>query len=484
MKLLMKIRCSQGDESSVIADSSPRIINSGSTPNESIVNSNSTLSEGPTHINAARSIDSSDSGVGCSLLSTQSHNSLDDSHVESTHDVTRSPALNSWPIGKKGHQASTDASDLVGDTLFAPSAPSLPSTPIRPSAPPEPPETPRTSKGQDKTDSLTHPSLSKKVKEVRVGINLVRCASRLLKFLATVDQKPELYRGPVVKQALRRYEQVWLPLAASHKDGEFLLPPEDVHWVWLVHMLAPVQYKKNCQTVVGKLIDHRLVTTKALQRGREKCRKIWESQFPEEPWDVYESTAQVSKFTSKIEYNLEAAVDRQSAFFYQVSLPHHGRKGFLRHSERRYRQFLTLKKTYPDQFLVPCYDMDIMWHTHQVHPSIYQKDTLAWLGDILPHDDSVNDRSTGSRLTTSDNITRNLWTPSFGSTFRREGSMFRSDPPDRYIKPVPESVLDAARGSIFHLQIVKIAITGKAPDGALKIKIKHEVSKKKIAVIK
>ena len=39
---------------------------------------------------------------------------------------------------------------------------------------------------------------------------------------------------------------------------------------------------------------------------------------------------------------------------------------------RRYAQFLLLQQLYPDQFLVPCYDMDIVWHTHQVKTKKYK----------------------------------------------------------------------------------------------------------------
>ena len=33
----------------------------------------------------------------------------------------------------------------------------------------------------------------------------------------------------------------------------------------------------------------------------------------------------------------------------------------------RYVEYLCLQKLCPDNFLVPCYDMDIVWHTHQEH---------------------------------------------------------------------------------------------------------------------
>ncbi|KAK7024478.1 hypothetical protein SK128_010790, partial [Halocaridina rubra] len=112
-----------------------------------------------------------------------------------------------------------------------------------------------------------------------------------------------------------------------------------------------------------------------------------------------------------------------------------------------------------------------------VHPLIYKKDTESLLDQLLPHDDSVNDRSSGSRLVVSDGLTRTLWVSSFGTTFRREGSMFRGDPPDKYIVPVSLETQKNAHCSLFHCQVLKLVIRGKAPDGPLKIKIKHETRK-------
>ena len=69
-----------------------------------------------------------------------------------------------------------------------------------------------------------------------------------------------------------------------------------------------------------------------------------------------------------------------------------------------------------------------IWHTHQVHPELYGQDTSAILGFVLNHDDSVNDRSDGSKLNKSDEVTRKLWLDTFNVPFARPGSMFRSAP--------------------------------------------------------
>jgi hypothetical protein len=60
-------------------------------------------------------------------------------------------------------------------------------------------------------------------------------------------------------------------------------------------------------------------------------------------------------------------------------------------------------------FVVPCYLIDIIWHSHQLHPLEYKKDTDKILGHLLSHDDSVNDRSEGSKLISSVDLMNSKW---------------------------------------------------------------------------
>ena len=50
----------------------------------------------------------------------------------------------------------------------------------------------------------------------------------------------------------------------------------------------------------------------------------------------------------------------------QVSLPHYRDKGFLQQADRNYRHFLLLHQQNPGNFIVPSFDMDLLWHAHQV----------------------------------------------------------------------------------------------------------------------
>lgn len=92
-----------------------------------------------------------------------------------------------------------------------------------------------------------------------------------------------------------------------------------------------------------------------------------------------------------------------------------------------------------------------------MHPKKYQKDTQRVLGRTLNHDDSVNDRTPGSKLTTSDGSTRRLWAQTFGENFNRNGAMFRGDPPSSIIEPLPPELKKAALGSAFQLHVKKVS---------------------------
>ena len=131
----------------------------------------------------------------------------------------------------------------------------------------------------------------------------------------------------------------------------------------------------------------------------EATEKLWNKQFPEESFKPDRKNIKAAEdFTSSFKYDIVSASKRQQSFFYQVSygysiflsqenwceflflfsiliirslfpqvsLPHYHDNKFLLNAITRYAMYLKLQQLHPDKFLVPCYDMDIVWHTHQV----------------------------------------------------------------------------------------------------------------------
>jgi hypothetical protein len=77
-----------------------------------------------------------------------------------------------------------------------------------------------------------------------------------------------LCQGGALKEALRRYERLWLPLIASQAgpstastgNGQQqqqqgysqLVPPLDVAFLWHLHRLQPGVYSEDCQQMKGR----------------------------------------------------------------------------------------------------------------------------------------------------------------------------------------------------------------------------------------
>lgn len=246
------------------------------------------------------------------------------------------------------------------------------------------------------------------------------------------------------------------------------------------HMLSPYAYERDCLKLVGKPVDHRVLSPNELDQARERTRPIWEEMFPTEPFDwgtprgsgVAVGLEAAEDYVSRCSYNLEtAAVDRQSKFFYQVSLPHYRTPRFLSTAIARYKRFLLLKKSNAEEFLVPCYDFDLVWHTHQLHPGAYRRDTSDLLGRMFNHDDTVNDRSPESKLSRSDRRTRELWRDHYGEEFTVSGAMYRGDPPFGKLERVSADEIFALSSKMAGVTINSLKIENLDEDQRFVLKV-------------
>ena len=101
------------------------------------------------------------------------------------------------------------------------------------------------------------------------------------------------------------------------------LPPLDVHWVWHVHMLAPVQYAQDlAESPLRRVINHKPgeLFGDAAIRKRKQTSAQWSNLFPEEPFEkdletIFEDR---NEFKSPFCYDILSAAARQKIFFYQV----------------------------------------------------------------------------------------------------------------------------------------------------------------------
>ncbi|CAE8589999.1 unnamed protein product, partial [Polarella glacialis] len=284
-------------------------------------------------------------------------------------------------------------------------------------------------------------------------VDLVSACLRMLDFLQEVEEHPCLYTNRrILAEAIRRYETIWLPIVAksAEKDGQALAAPLDVEWVWHCHMLCPSAYQRDTQWVMqqGSSSDlnaaqvpfHELLPRQgpAWQEALKRGQLRWEQSAPNEPFDITAQLKQAplvedvvgsSNVNSRISYDLAAAAGRQMAFHYQVAvMPHYRDNKFLTIAADRYvGKFLELKRRHPNQFFAPSYDIDCVWHAHQLHPQAYIADTTRLCGSVMDHDDSVNDRSEDSKLTSSWERTKQTWNKEFGDHICKDGGMYRGE---------------------------------------------------------
>ena len=279
--------------------------------------------------------------------------------------------------------------------------------------------------------------MGNKLPKFESNIDLVEAAQAEYDFLRLVDKHPALYCTPVLQNALYRYETYWLPLIRDHPT-DYLPAPLDVEWIWHCHILNPYAYRKDCQTIISKVVDHKPYMLR--QNFINKSRDYWQRKYPNVPFDVNLNEANPAPimidYQRRSSYDIVNAAQRQRVFNYNSSLPHFRDIKFLKKALKRYKIMLSIKRDNSNAFVVPCYDNDLIWHTHQQHAVTYKNDTSNILGSMLDHDDSTSDRSPGSELEKGSNETRKLWRKA-GLKFGVPGAMYRGEPPFPLVDVVP-----------------------------------------------
>nr|GEU57922.1 hypothetical protein [Tanacetum cinerariifolium] len=292
---------------------------------------------------------------------------------------------------------------------------------------------------------------------IMISEDLVTAAKRQLQFLAAVDRNRWLYEGRTLQWAIYRYNACWLPLLAKHSESRVtegpLVVPLDCEWVWHTHRLNPVRYISDCEELYGKVLDNYNVVSSVQGIDKRETEEIWNKLYPNESYEFDMSRALSNEFSDSVygtrsfsKYDFVLAVERQMGFFYQVSRPHVKSDVFLEAAFARYKGFLHLIRRNREKslkrFCVPTYDIDLIWHTHQLHPASYCKDLTELIGNVLEHDDTDQNRGKGQKLDTGFSETIQQWEETFGSRYLRAGVMYRGTAPTPVttIPCIPDSV--------------------------------------------
>ncbi|KAL2490450.1 Protein of unknown function (DUF1399) [Abeliophyllum distichum] len=240
-----------------------------------------------------------------------------------------------------------------------------------------------TSNGNSSMRSLSEIS---EEETVRFGVDLVAAAKRNLGFLKLVNDSQWLHQKPTILEAIRRYDQLWMPLFADLISGSkppMILPPLDIEWVWYCHTLNPTSYKHYCESRFSKLIGKPTILDEENEEyALNRCREIWEHSFPSEPFENEADTN--SENQPVFAQDLLNEVSKHRYLSTKFSQPYSSDMAYLIASKQRYKGFLYTMQRFANECsrLVPTSDVLLMWLTHQSYPTIYAMDIKELEGDI------------------------------------------------------------------------------------------------------
>ena len=256
------------------------------------------------------------------------------------------------------------------------------------------------------------------------NLDLVEAAICHLDFLQNVDSLGNLYRGELLANAIRRYEHMWLPMAANENATQ-IVAPLDVEWVWHLHMLSPRVYDSDCKRLVSKIIDHKIFTGEQKKAALAKSQEVWKRLYPDEPFDVNpDFVSQISAAqSSELSCDLIRAAVIQRNFYYQVSLPHYYDRKFLGNALKRYKKFLRLHSSSSREIFIPTCDIDLIWHVHLAHPLAYRNECSRLMRGTLDHDHEDHTPRGDAPSICAAAITQERWAVTYGDNYVLAGIM-------------------------------------------------------------
>ncbi|KAL9184992.1 hypothetical protein ACHAXT_002769 [Thalassiosira profunda] len=310
-----------------------------------------------------------------------------------------------------------------------------------------------------------------------LSLELVEQAKRHISFLQSLHRNGITTLTNPSDESFRRYTELWLPLVASvcrRTDAACkLIPPADIAWLWHCHRLAPYRYLDYVQERFfekklawaegknklaeelppGEFLDtqypfsfqlegsatNATVTTDEEQTVCEETIRVFRAMYPNEHFflDKNKSAEGSSSVDKRLSgFDLVESCQRQSTFLWQVSGPRFSSDSFLQQGADNYVRFIVLRRLKRHKYVVPTYQIDLIWHTH-ILMSIYgyHAENMRVNGMLMNHDDTLNDRTEGGDLDTNYRATCQLWYETYNEQYPVPGGMYRGEPPKQYFRP-------------------------------------------------
>lgn len=271
----------------------------------------------------------------------------------------------------------------------------------------------------------------------------------------------------VIRNAVRRYETIWLSLLKEEGDrSKDISPPLDVEWIWTVHMTYPTDYQNDCKNFIGFVPDHTIRDPNENSLAKKKGEKLWkEFTKGDEPYETDLNRAPPINSTNQtaLSIDLLECAKKQADFYYDISLPHYGDKIFLQSAQERYKLFSKLTARLGRYLFAPT-DIRFVCKCHMLHPHSFVKDTDVWGAQHIDLEkmELANKQSSIK-----------AWKEMIGSSLFSPGTVSRG--------PSPESMLDQVNINDIHQSAGKITV--KVAIVAAKVTVGHKVNKAKIKIL-
>ena len=121
---------------------------------------------------------------------------------------------------------------------------------------------------------------------------------------------------------------------------------------------------------------------------------------------------------------------------------------YIKKSMFRYEKFLELKFKYPENLLIPTQDIEMVWYSHLLRPSRYDKDCQKNFKKMIDHKTSLNDYEISMKFE-SVLETKKLWENEFGIPYFTK--MYNEKKIEKYyrLSPYATTVVDERDSSTF-----------------------------------
>jgi len=288
-----------------------------------------------------------------------------------------------------------------------------------------------------------------------------------------------MYKYDLADDELNREEFI-APFTALEFDCTRVapIPPLDVAFCWALHRLSPKDYEADCMRLYGRKLETkseleyvnvsnagdpksivarlqwfcfsravRSLEQRKFPKWRKLCieerktflpKYLWprftetktEGKKKENTFPFEESTSWSKNYRNPLKYDIKAAARRQKQFLFNISRPYFDTDKALERGSYRYKRFLALMRDNPGKFLVPMYDIDLVWHAHILKDTAgYARDTKEFVGRFINHKED-DDRAEGGELNTGFATTVKLWEATYGEKYEDTDTNYKGKLPD------------------------------------------------------